>query len=376
ALLRAIEPLERRRAAVAVVRGASGMGKTALFGRFLELARATADDLLVLRGRCFEREDVPYKAIDDLIDELSDWWLQLAPKEAEGLLPRDACLLPTLFPVLGRVPAVADAPRTRTVADPQALRTLGFAALRETLQRLADRRRVILFLDDMQWVDRDTTLLLADLMRAPDPPPLLLVLATRVEGSAPVLELVRRMDAEATVVEVGPLPEDVAVDLAVAQLGDGSDVVARRLVREAAGSPFFLIELTRFLQGRTVEDLAGKGLDAMLSDRLDELGEAARVLAEVVAVAGEPVTRRVLALATGLTNAELSRHLAHLRAQRVVRTAGSRADDTIEPYHDRVREAVVARLDDDRRRACHRQRAAPLEPAEPHDPQLLYRHLR
>jgi len=65
--------------------------------------------------------------------------------------------LPTLFPVLDRVPAIADAPRTPIVADPQARRTHAFEALRETLQRLGDRHTVVLFLDDMQWVDRDTT---------------------------------------------------------------------------------------------------------------------------------------------------------------------------------------------------------------------------
>ena len=61
--------------------------------------------------------------------------------------------------------------RTRgPIADPQARRTHAFDALRETLQRLGERHTVVLFLDDMQWVDRDTTTLLADLMRAPDPP--------------------------------------------------------------------------------------------------------------------------------------------------------------------------------------------------------------
>ncbi len=358
----ALAALARRRAAVALVRGASGMGKTALINRFIERARAlvTDADVLVLRGRCLEREDVPYKAIDGLIDEFSDWWLELSPKEAQGLLPRDAFLLPTLFPVLGRVPAIADAPRTRQVADPQQLRTHAFAALRETLQRLADRRRVILILDDMQWVDRDTTALLVDLMRAPDPPPLLLLLATRVDESQPIVDLMRRMDAETATIEVGPLPEDVAVDLAIGQLGEGSEEVARRLVREAAGSPFFLMELTRYLQGRSLDQIAGKGLDAMLSERLDGLGEAGRVVAEIVAVAGEPLTRRLIGLATGLPNAELSRQLAHLRAQRVVRTSGSRADDVIEPYHDRVREVLLDVMPDERRARHHRALATAL----------------
>ncbi|HET9992930.1 MAG TPA: protein kinase, partial [Kofleriaceae bacterium] len=353
----ALAPLAQQHASVVVVRAPSGMGKTALINRFFERVRATHDNALLLRGRCLEREDVPYKAIDDLIDDLSEWWRDQAPKEAQAILPRDAYMLPTLFPVLGRVAAIADAPRTRGVLDPQARRTHAFEALREALQRLSDRRTLVLFLDDMQWVDRDTTTLLADVMRAPDPPPLLLVLATRADDSEPVLSLVRRMDADYTIVDVGPLPDDVAVALAVSQLkdgNDGGDEIARRLVREAQGSPFFLIELTRYQQGRSLAEIAGKGLDAMLIERIDGLGQAARLMTEMVAVAGEPLTRRVLAAATAVPSTELTKQLSTLRGQRVLRASGSRNDDTIEPYHDRVREAVLGEVTDERRAKHHR----------------------
>jgi serine/threonine protein kinase len=360
ALEGALAPLKRRRASVAVVRAPSGMGKTALVEAFLGRVPALRPDALVLRGRCLEREDVPYKAIDHLIDELSEWWLELTPRDAQALLPRDACLLPTLFPVLDRVPAIADAPRTRPVADPQARRTRAFDALRETLQRLGDRHAVVLFLDDMQWVDRDTTTLLADLMRAPDPPPVLFVLATRADDSEPVLELVRRMDAELTIIDVGPLATQDALALAITQLGEADAQTAAQLVREAEGSPLFLIEMTRYLQGKSVDAIRGKGLDAMLNERVAELGESARLLAEIVAAAGEPVTRRLLGAASAVDNTELSRQLGVLRAQRVVRTSGSRADDAIEPYHARVRSAVLAAMPADRRARVHRALATAL----------------
>jgi serine/threonine protein kinase len=359
-LQQALGPLAHRRASVAVVRAPSGMGKTTLVAQFLDRVRAVHADAVVLRGRCLEAEDVPYKAIDNLIDELSDWWLALGPKDAQALLPRDAYLLPTLFPVLDRVPAIADAPRTRQVGDPQARRTHAYDALRETLQRLGDRHTVVLVLDDMQWVDRDTMTLLVDLMRAPDPPSLLFVLATRVEGSAPVLDLVRRMDAEVTLLDLGALPEDAAVALALSQLGEANLDVARRLAREAEGSPLFLIEMTRYLSGRSLDAVSGKGLDAILSERVAELGDVARALAEVVAVAGEPIARRVLGAASSIDNAELSRQLALLRAQRVVRTTGSRADDTIEPYHARIRSALLAALPPERRERHHRAIATAL----------------
>jgi eukaryotic-like serine/threonine-protein kinase len=355
-----LAPLERGRASVVVVRSPSGMGKTALVARFLERVSATHSNALILRGRCLDREDVPYKAIDHLIDELSDWWLARPREEAQAVLPRDACFLPMLFPVLDRVPSIADAPRTRQVADPQARRTQAFDALRETFQRLSDRHTVVLFLDDMQWVDADTTALLADIMRAPDPPAVLLVLATRVEGSEPVLELVHRMAAEQTVLDVPALPQEAAFAIAAAHLGEGHGELVHKLVREADGNPLFLVELTRYVQGRSLDEIAGKGLDAMLSERIDSLGDAGRLVAEIVAVTGEPLTRKLLASVTAVPSAELSRLLSQLRAQRIVRMSGSRAEDTIETHHERIRRAVLSRVPPDRRARHHRALATGL----------------
>jgi eukaryotic-like serine/threonine-protein kinase len=356
----ALVPLTKGRASVAVVRAPSGLGKTALVARFFEQVRATHAEALLLRGRCLDREDIPYKAIDLLIDELSEWWLDLHAKDAEALLPADACLLPTLFPVLDRVPAIANAPRTRQLADPQVRRTHAFNALRDTLQRLGESRTVVLFLDDMQWVDRDTTTLLADLMRAPDPPPILLVLASRVENSELVLDLVRRMDVEPILIDVGPLSPEAATSLALAQLGDtASPETVARVVREADGSPLFLMELVRYLQAGTTESgdrnldaIAGRGLDAMLAERIDALGQSARLLAEVVAVSGEPLGLKMLALATGLEG-DTSRQVSLLRAQRVVRMSGT-SEDGVEVFHARVREALLSGMPPERRVRHHR----------------------
>src|SRR5262249_13755641 len=85
ALESALAAVASGRAAVAVVRAPSGMGKTALVSRFFERVRAMHDNALLLRGRCLEREDVPYKAIDDLIDELSEWWREQPATEAQAV---------------------------------------------------------------------------------------------------------------------------------------------------------------------------------------------------------------------------------------------------------------------------------------------------
>ncbi|WP_428264910.1 serine/threonine-protein kinase PknK [Haliangium sp.] len=56
--------------AAVFVSGTSGMGKSSLVARFARQARDQSG-ALVLRGRCYEREVVPYKAFDGVIDELS-----------------------------------------------------------------------------------------------------------------------------------------------------------------------------------------------------------------------------------------------------------------------------------------------------------------
>ena len=70
-----------------LVPGPSGAGKSTLLQRFLGEAAHTTPEALVLRGRCFEQESVPFKAVDALMDHLSHTLKNMPASEAGGLLP-------------------------------------------------------------------------------------------------------------------------------------------------------------------------------------------------------------------------------------------------------------------------------------------------
>src|SRR6185503_16295035 len=88
----------RGESATVLVHGTSGMGKSSLVRAFLDEVRRDPD-AVVLAGRCYERESVPYKAVDTVVDALCQHLLALPADEVVTVLPDDAALLATLFPV-------------------------------------------------------------------------------------------------------------------------------------------------------------------------------------------------------------------------------------------------------------------------------------
>jgi hypothetical protein len=388
----AFERTQKGGAVAVTVRGSSGIGKTALVRRFLEEVKRREPGAVVLSGRSYEQETVPYKALDSLVDALAQYLQRLPQAEAEALLPRDVLALARLFPVLRQVEAVALA-RRRVVPIPDSLeqRRRGFRALRELFGRIADAAALVLFIDDLQWGDADSAALLSELLRPPDPPPLLLVGCFRVEADSDnalwttLLGLRSSASPELEVREliVGELAEREAEELAVALLETQprfQDASARSIARESRGNPFFIDELARHVrEGAELKEAesspAGEPvhLDDVIWARASWLPHDARRLLETVAVAGQPIDRAVARRAAGIVEDDQPA-IALLRVGHWIRGAGVESEDQIEIYHDRIRQTVVARLSAQDRETAHQRLAFALESSSLPDPETLAIH--
>ena len=385
------------RTVVCFVHGSPGVGKSALARRFIQQAREELAEAVLLTGRCYERESVPYKALDSLIDALSRYLRRLGDPEVEALLPANVLALARLFPALRRVQAIAGAQRrVLDIPDSREQRRRAFAALRELFDRMARRRPLLLFIDDLHWGDLDSAALLAEILRPPEPPRLLLVACYRSEerDHSPLLRALLAADLAAPSTRIreialGDLEPSEARELALGLLGEptaAAHALAETISRESGGSPFFIDELVRyskaragFGRGRSVSAemeraLASQmSLEKLIHARLERLPPEARRLLEVVAVAGQPVDLEAARQAAEL-GAETAAAITVLRGASLGRLLGAREQEEIETYHDRVRSAVIKGLDEGALQRLHRRLALALEGSGRADPETLAVH--
>ncbi len=373
---------------LAFVHGPSGFGKTALIDAFLE-ELSDEKRALVLRGRCYEQESVPYKGFDSLVDSLVRHLEALPEEERESVLPRNREALAQLFPVMQRVTMVDAVQPDLRQPDRLELRRMAFDALWELFQRLASRTPLVLFIDDLHWGDRDSAFLLSEILRSTGRLPLLIVCSYRSEyaQTSQCLQAVWECRFDPSVerreLVVGPLdaPESERLALTVLE-GDGGTKKQRAeaIAREAKGSPFFVLELASYIHeeqtSAATQAPGGSGtsnLDRLLWNRVCRLPAPARALLEVVAVSGQPL-RRLDACRVATAGVDDPAVMTVLRASRLVRSAGLTREDEIETYHDRIREAIVTCLPAETRKRHHRDLAHTLEKVGQIDPERLADH--
>jgi serine/threonine protein kinase len=348
----------RSRFTLALVEGQSGLGKSALVAEFARQLDAESPHLWCLNGRCYENEQLSFKAFDGVVDELARRLRDLPTLDCEELLPKKAALLAQLFPVLGTVPAIAGAPKKGLPGDPGARRRAALAVFVELLERLARSRTLLISVDDLQWADAESLLLLQTLAGGAEALPLLMVATLRPREEVPIA-----LRAALSALKVLPNTRLIALDTlapadtrALAEVllgGEVPDGVFARLIQESQGNPLFLRELAEFARDRdsSAPDLP-LSLDEAFATRILRFDLDTRAFLATVALAEKPYPSHIFAAAVGQTEAQQRGPTNELLNQGFLRRRG---DNALSCYHDRIRHVAVATLSDaERAKLCAR----------------------
>ncbi|QEL13542.1 serine/threonine-protein kinase [Limnoglobus roseus] len=372
-----VESLTSGQPSLMLLAGRSGVGKSTLLRRFLASLQ-TSKNVLVLAGRCLEQERVPFKAWDAVIESLIRHLHRMSVVAIQSLIPLHARAMTRVFPAFGQIQAFTAMPDRGSVDyDQHELRRRAILALRELLCRLGNQYVLVLAVDDAQWGDEDSIDLLEAVLRPPDPPTLLYLVSYRIENqdSSPFTR--RLLDATAPLIaparqitlSVEELSPAETEEFVVSLLEPGSTVATSQvaqIVRESEGNPFFVRMLVRHqllgMRSDRLDDGGSPGtLDQVLLGQMETLLPLERRLLEVVSLASGPLSTDRACRTLDISPAAGQETILTLRIKQWLRTERAVDQESLEAYHDRIREVVVRHLPAGERKEWHRRLATVLE---------------
>jgi len=357
-----------------LVEGESGGGKTKLLE---ELAQRSAEQgIWVLRGQGVDQtaqrplqvldgvvEDVVRRAADD--PDFADAAADALGSHLEALV--DA--MPALAFTFG--PAESGSLGPEAYGEARSLPAL--TAFLDALATAGGPAMVVL--DDCQWADELTLKLVAHWSgHRPEgaaPRRVVVVVAFRSEEAPPGHPL-RRLRPS---VHVGlpALADDELRRVLVSMAGPLPDEAVEVVGQLSAGNPFMATAVLRGLveTGALVEEPAGWRVEpaamadvqtsrhaaAFLSRRLDLIPASVRRLLAVGALLGKEFDSTMAASLLGQDAAEAAAGIEEARRRHILWSAGNQCTFV----HDKLREALLAQLDEGDRRALHRDAALAFE---------------
>lgn len=364
-----VDAARQGRGRLVLVSGEPGIGKTRLVeevGRF-----ATAGDLRVVWGRSWQGGGAPaFWPWAEVLRELPDADHPAAPQAEPG---RPAGAVARL--VEGVVHASASPAR-----DVDEERFAVFDAVVAFLRAAAQERPLLLALDDLQWADPSSLLLLQFVARHLHDSRVAVVglfRDTEMGAAHPLARVVSELASSCTRITLRGLDLDEVVVLLGPVVGDASDrELAWALQRRTGGNPFFLREVLRSLTRRHATDrlwladgeVLPESVREAVRARVDHLSEAARELLAAAAVVGRAFAARLLATVVG----EDEERVLDLVAQQLRAGLVTRAQPPSEGWcfaHDLVREALYDDLPAAQRRAWHHAVGVALEAQYRDDPE-------
>ncbi len=336
----------------ACIVGPTGIGKTRLATEFL--AGVEEEGGRVARTKGYRGEHrIPLGTVTDLVRQL------MPLPGAKGIGSGSEAVLRSVLPSLrgnARGPEAGGEDAAFAHVHPAALAD----AVSDLVEAVAFEVPVIVFVDDWQWIDRESRALLGKVARRVRGPPCLFLFSERPQQRRQWVETAEALvrDLGGRLITLGPLKEGELLEL-IANLVELTDPgragdLAARIHGVTGGNPLFVAEVMRKLadegashlkRGHWVLDVDGvpesldlpESVQELVRERLESLSATGTRIVATLAAERRSVPARLLRRRTGLDAAAFNQAVQGLVDQEVVTwTEAKHLDFT----HDQLREAA------------------------------------
>ncbi len=375
-LKRALDQAQRGEGKIVLIRGAAGVGKTRIAAEIA--TEASGRGMLTFVGSCYEREEpVPFIPFVEILEAALAQTRDLATfRDALGAdAPEIARLVPQLRRSFPDIPPPTELP-------PEQSRRFLFNAVTELVSRVSHNTPSLFLLDDLQWADDGTLLLLNHVAQFVPALPIMIVgtlrdfeLDSERRLNRTLDELIRRHLVER--ITLAGLPESSVAEMLRALSGhQAPEAVVRLFYSETEGNPFFVEELFRHLleQGRLIDPAGKFRLDLKLGDvdvpqslkvvigsRLARLTEDTLKMLCTAAVIGRSFTFELLAAAMNADPDSLLDSVEEAENFGLIASAVQYPQARFRFSHELSRQTVISQVSAARRQRIHLQIGAALE---------------
>ncbi|XKE43855.1 AAA family ATPase [Halomonas organivorans] len=338
-----------------LVRGPSGLGKSALLVGFRQLEQSREAAICWQPTTRLSVQE-PYGVARQLLR-----WHLGGPIEGdrlEGLVPADLGDEQRLL--LEEALGVREPRELAVIAQSGEAVELVVALLHRLIDRLTERRTLVLMIDDLQWLDEPSFKVLAGLQaRLPINCPFLLVASHHGREALPAK---LDWDQQITLGRLDPMQASrLLSQLARRYRLHLSPRLRSQIIERCDGVPLYLQEICRRVdmdrrEGRSVQlDELPRGLLGLLASRIDQL-DADREVAHVAAVLGRRFRLDFLAECSGWEMPRLTSALEQMvRLEIIEPVEGEDVGREYQFTHQLLQEAAYLSCPRDVRVALHRQ---------------------
>ena len=380
--------LREGRGGVVVLRGEPGVGKSRLVAEVRR--RPGAEGVRWLEGRALSfGRHLSYWPFIEIVktccaieetDTEGQAWAKLEATVRDLFGPRAPEIVPYLATVLA-LEMTGEYEQRLKFLDTQALGRQVFLSMHQLFEQLAQRRPLVLVMEDWHWVDQSSIALSEHLVTLAGNHPVAFWFATRAEPGEPaarVRQVAQSHDGgvplhEIALAPLGDAQSSALVDHLVAHL---PETVRDQIVRRTEGNPFFIEEVVRALisDGTLVKGADGawrlarplaalilpETVQGVIAARIDRLEEGVKNVLKLASVIGRSFFLRILEAIAG-AGESVDGALGDLEHAELVRLRQRLPELEYIFKHALVQEAAYGSILAERRRVIHRSVAQALE---------------